>query len=134
MYSVLGVDLFCFLAHQEGINEQRNFKHLGNAALLLFQCLTNDAWSGLMADAMLDETSGLCSDEAGSCGSWVAVPYFISFQIIGSFVLLNLIVVRQPLSTPRPLGLRVALPSCRVPSCRVLSARMMDTRAHRPLS
>ena len=30
--------------------------------------------------------------EAEGSGSWVAIPYFISFQVIGSFVFLNLVV------------------------------------------
>ena len=73
-----------------GLNEDRNFESFTNAMLLLFQVLTGDAWSGLMADAMLDEGSGKCAGE--TCGSWVAVPYFISFQVLGSFVFLNLVV------------------------------------------
>ena len=92
MYAVLGVDLFTYVAHQDNLNDDRNFDTLANAGLLLFQCLTNDAWSGLMADAMATEERELCTDADGDCGSWVAVPYFISFQIIGSFVLLNLLV------------------------------------------
>ena len=99
MYSVLGVQLFTFLNHDQpfvgihsGINELRNFATVGSSALLLFQCLTGDGWSGLMADAMIDESSGRCSYADGDCGSVVAVPYFISFQIIGSFVFLNLVV------------------------------------------
>ena len=92
MYAVLGVDLFTFLMPQDNINKDRNFNDLGHAALLLFQCLTNDAWSGLMADAMETAEQGHCSDELGNCGTWFAVPYFISFQILGSFVFLNLVV------------------------------------------
>jgi len=97
MYSVLGVNLFAFLEQQENINGERNFESLGNAALLLFQTLTGDAWSGLMADAMLTADTGLCNPAAtpgqpSNCGSWGAIPYFISFQIIGSFVFLNLVV------------------------------------------
>lgn len=46
------------------------------------QCLTNDAWSGLMTDAMIGPESEMCTEEAGNCGSWVAVPYFISFQVV----------------------------------------------------
>lgn len=91
MYCVLGVDLFTFVAHQEHINESRNFETLSNSALTLFQCLTNDAWSGLMADAMIDESSGACTTGV-NCGSWVSIPYFISFQILGTFVFLNLVV------------------------------------------
>ena len=92
MYSVLGVDLFTFVVHRENIDDNRNFMDIGHAALLLFQCLTNDAWSGLMADALIEAHTGECSNEAGNCGSWVAIPYFISFQVIGSFVFLNLVV------------------------------------------
>lgn len=45
-----------------------------------------------MADAMVEESSGLCSQRDGDCGSWMAIPYFISFLLIGSFVFLNLVV------------------------------------------
>ena len=81
MYSVLGVDLFTFVVHRENIDDSRNFEDIGHAALLLFQCLTNDAWSGLMADALIEAHTGECSNEEGNCGSWLAIPYFISFQV-----------------------------------------------------
>ena len=92
MYSVLGVDLFTFVVHQDTIDDDRNFLTLGNAALLLFQVLTGDAWSALMADALVAAHTGVCSDEKGDCGSWLAVPYFVSFQVLGSFIFLNLVV------------------------------------------
>ena len=41
---------------------------------------------------MIDEASGMCSHAEGNCGSHAAIPYFISFQIVGSFVFLNLVV------------------------------------------
>ena len=92
MYAVLGVDLFTYLAHQENIDENRNFESLPNSGLLLFQVLTQDAWSGIMADAMASEDRGACTVERGDCGTWIAIPYFISFQLIGSCVFLNLVV------------------------------------------
>ena len=99
IYAILGVQLFTFLALNEkpddfagGINDERNFNNMGSTSLLLFQCLTQDGWSQLMTDAMLDEDSGLCSAERGDCGHVAAVPYFISFQVLGSFIFLNLIV------------------------------------------
>ena len=99
IFSVLGVQLFTFLARggsndnsHNGINEARNFDDVGSSALLLFQCLTGDGWSSLMADAMLNEDSGRCTAEAGNCGTVAAIPYFISFQILGSFIFLNLVV------------------------------------------
>lgn len=92
IYSVLGVHLFTFLVPQENINEVRNFETLSSGALLLFQSLTGDAWSAIMGDAMVDASSGKCSEEAGNCGSPAALPYFVSFQVVGVFVFLNLIV------------------------------------------
>ena len=45
-----------------------------------------------MSDAMLEEASGLCSDVGGDCGSWLAIPYFVSFMFLGTFIFLNLVV------------------------------------------
>jgi hypothetical protein len=99
IYAVLGVSMFTFVAQGDplldahgGINEQRNFVDIGHALLLLLQCLTGDGWSSVMASAMIDEESGKCSDARGDCGSPFAIPYFISFQIVGSFIFLNLVV------------------------------------------
>jgi len=41
---------------------------------------------------MIDESSGLCGAELGNCGTIAAVPYFISFQILGTFIFVNLVV------------------------------------------
>lgn len=99
MYAVLGVQLFTFLAAggvrddgESGINDVRNFKDIWSSALLLFQCLTGDGWSDVMVDAMADEASGQCSNAAGDCGSVSAIPYFVTFQLLGSFIFLNLVV------------------------------------------
>jgi hypothetical protein len=70
----------------------RNFETFSSSYLLLFQCLTGDGWSTMMTDSMIDEQTGLCSNEEGNCGSNVAIPYFISFQFVGCFVFANLIV------------------------------------------
>ena len=93
MYAVLGVQLFTFVRHQTTLTSQCNFDTFGNAILTLFQCLTNDSWSFLMRELMLDPSRGMgCSYEVGDCGTTLAIPYFVSFQVIGSFVLLNLVV------------------------------------------
>eukprot|EP00966_Prymnesium_polylepis_P265470 6132766-Prymnesium_polylepis.1 len=41
--------------------------------------------AGLMHDAMVSEAlePGRCDEAAGTCGTWVAIPYHVSFQIIG---------------------------------------------------
>ena len=92
MFAVLGVNVFTYVVQQENITTQRNFETLGNAMLLLFQCLTGDNWSGLMSDALVEEASGLCTTAAGNCGSKGSIAYFIAFQLLGSFVFLNLVV------------------------------------------
>ena len=95
IYAVLGVNLFTFVSHhgvQGGITSFRNFDTFNSAFLVLFQCMTGDDWSSIMADAMQHEESGTCTQAAGDCGSTVAVPFFISFQVLSSFIFLNLVV------------------------------------------
>ena len=99
IYSVLGVGLFTFVSHgganggmHGGLNAVRNFHTFGSSFLLLFQCLTGDGWSSLMSDTMVQESSGLCSEAAGDCGSSAAIPYFVTFQALGTFIFLNLVV------------------------------------------
>ena len=48
----------------------------------MFECLTGDGWAALMTDTMVTEESGACSNAAGDCGSALAVPYYISFQVL----------------------------------------------------
>ena len=88
IFAVLGVNLFTFLAHGDpilnyhgGINGQRNYDTVFNAVLVLIQCLTSDGWSTVMADAMMDEASGKCTEAEGNCGSPAAIPYFVSYQV-----------------------------------------------------
>ena len=92
IYSVLGVQLFSSLAHQESIDAARNFETLPRAALLLYQVMTGDAWSGMMSEATVSQASGFCDEDRGDCGTWLAIPYFISFQLLATFVFLNLVV------------------------------------------
>ena len=60
------------------------------------QVLTADGWHALMLETMVDEEQGCKPDDGTStgvqsnCGSWLAVPYFISFVLLSNFVVLNL--------------------------------------------
>uniref|UniRef100_A0A7S2IXR0 Sodium channel protein n=1 Tax=Haptolina brevifila TaxID=156173 RepID=A0A7S2IXR0_9EUKA len=91
MYAVLGLNLFTFVMPGEALADGRDFVTFSNACLTLFQCLTGDGWSELMDDAMVNEERG-CDPSAGDCGTPLALPYFISFIVIGTFVFLNLVV------------------------------------------
>ena len=97
MYAVLGQHLFAHLAHDPssldaGMNEVRNFETFGASMLLLIQVMTGDGWQHLMRDAKVDESSGYCSDDAGTCGTLAAIPFFVSFHIVASLILANLLI------------------------------------------
>jgi len=92
MYAVLGVQLFTYVQHGDPFDDDRNFDTFGNALLLLFQALTGDDWAALMHGCMITPGDSGCTLAAGDCGSSAAVAYFVSFQFLGSFVLLNLVV------------------------------------------
>ena len=93
MFSVLGVQLFTYVKWQNNVTETSNFVTFGNAFLLLFQCLTGDGWAGMMDDCMITPERG-CDPNAvpSDCGGAHAVAFFVGYQIIGSFVFLNLVV------------------------------------------
>ncbi|KOO27372.1 sodium channel protein type 2 subunit alpha [Chrysochromulina tobinii] len=96
MYAVLGINVFTYVRRGETINEHRNFETLGNAFITLFQCLTGDGWSSIMDDAMINEERGCdpkpLDGSPSDCGSPLALPYFVSFVIVGNFIFLNLVV------------------------------------------
>ena len=93
MFSVLGVQLFTYVKWQNNVTETSNFVTFSNAFLLLFQCLTGDGWAGMMDDCMITPERG-CDPNASpsNCGGVHAVAFFVAFQILGSFVFLNLVV------------------------------------------
>merc|ERR1740117_1026389 len=93
MYAVLGVQLFTYVAHGDALlTDDRNFNNFGSALLLLFQVLTGDDWAAIMSDCRASPESSSCTVEEGNCGTAAAIPYFVSFQVLGSFVMLNLVV------------------------------------------
>ena len=82
IYSVLGVQLFTYIQRGLYFTHERNFDTFSNALLVNFQCLTGDGWSSLMHEALADEEQG----------SSMAIPFFVSFQVLCSLVILNLVV------------------------------------------
>jgi Ca2+-binding EF-hand superfamily protein len=82
IYSILGVQLFTFLPHNYALNDDRNFETFGNAMLINIQCLTGDSWSTLMFEAR----------DGSTAHPQIVVGFFVSFQIVCSYVILNLLV------------------------------------------
>lgn len=91
IYSILGVQLFAFVGAGEALHDQRNFHNVLSASEVLYECVTGDGWSLLMLDAL---DSGECDPQKvpTDCGRAVALPYFVSYQVVAMLVLANLIV------------------------------------------
>ncbi|CAF4310214.1 unnamed protein product, partial [Rotaria magnacalcarata] len=98
IYAVIGMQMFGKIALDEGtsINYNNNFQTFFNSLLVLFRSATGEAWQEIMYDsgpsggAKCDSRSRSKKDE--SCGSYFAIPYFLSFYILCSFLIINLFV------------------------------------------
>lgn len=112
MYAVLGVQLFYNVRHGDFLTEDANFESLGSALLLLFRCATGESWNGIMHDLSIQQDghellsgplgsapklprcsdTGLSGAGESDCGSFFAVPYFITFTLVGFCVLIQALV------------------------------------------
>jgi hypothetical protein len=88
IYSYIGVLVFGTTMRGFSLNEHANFESFQMAMLTLFRIATNDEWVGLMQDCSVQPPN--CSMELGNCGSPAAYPFFITFVIIVSMIMLNL--------------------------------------------
>lgn len=99
IYGVVGMQVFGKIAMQDGTNIHRNnnFQTFPQALLVLFRSATGEAWQEIMLDCKKDPEV-ICDDKSedrGSpdgCGTDFAYPYFISFFVVCSFLILNLFV------------------------------------------
>jgi hypothetical protein len=85
IYSVLGVQLYTYMPRGAVLTDERNFDHFGNAVLTNLQALTGDGWS-----TMMKEVRHHLEGQAGDV--LMADFFFVSFQLLCSSVILNLIV------------------------------------------
>lgn len=82
------------------INRHNNFQSFARAIMVLFRSATGEAWQDIMyaiqTTKECDPSSRANGDERASyredCSSWVAIPYFISFVCLCSFLIINLFV------------------------------------------
>ncbi|KAJ9458945.1 Muscle calcium channel subunit alpha-1 [Diplonema papillatum] len=90
VFGVMGVDIFgqLDLMSNPALNHNFNFRNLPEAVLLLFQVSTGEYWLQGMRGCRVQEP--YCKQP--DCGTDFAVPYFISFMIIVSFLMVNLFV------------------------------------------
>eukprot|EP00736_Rhodelphis_marinus_P000156 Rmarinus@m.17433 len=111
IYATLGMTMFGTVKHSIYVTRHNNFENFPNAMLLLFRISTGESWNGVMSDCAIEDEcegteeeiafkatfpySGCCSSQSDidNCGSEsIAKLYFVSFQVLGSFILLNLFI------------------------------------------
>ena len=103
IYAIAGVSLFHgvmpvgaqFLDYNVG--GYVSFQSLGAALLTLFRCVTGESWNGIMHDLMINdvESPRQCSGATppATCGNpFAAILYFVSFTVLATFMLLNLLI------------------------------------------
>ncbi|XP_074644176.1 muscle calcium channel subunit alpha-1-like [Tubulanus polymorphus] len=95
IYAVIGMQVFGKIKQNPdtSITRNNNFQTFPQAVLVLFRCATGEAWQDIMlACASTDADCDPKSDSTGKCGTNFAFPYFISFYILCSFLIINLFV------------------------------------------
>ncbi|XP_077996994.1 muscle calcium channel subunit alpha-1-like [Glandiceps talaboti] len=97
IYAVIGMQTFGKIAIDEdtAIDRNNNFQTFPAALLVLFRSATGEAWQEIML-ACADTPEAKCdprSENSGAnCGTSFSYPYFISFYILCSFLVINLFV------------------------------------------
>ena len=104
IYAVIGMQMFgkIKLDDNQGefeISRHNNFQNFGRAFLVLFRSATGESWQDIMISV---QTQTKCDpesrppkaerapgDKEENCSSLIAVPYFVSFVILCSFLVIN---------------------------------------------
>nr|QQY02590.1 voltage-dependent R-type calcium channel subunit alpha-1E [Cryptocotyle lingua] len=88
---IIGMQVFGNIRtnHETQINDHNNFKTFGNGLTLLFRCATGENWQEIMLDCSAGKQ---CERSQESCGSSFTYPYFVIFNFLCTFLMLNLFV------------------------------------------
>jgi hypothetical protein len=97
-YAMIGVIMFGTIKHGAAINEIANFESSVSAMIMLFRITTGEDWNKIMQDCKIQEP--YCTEASefenywkSDCGTqFGALCYFISFYVILTFILLNLLI------------------------------------------
>jgi hypothetical protein len=111
IYGVMGVQLFAKvkMPGNNGIDEHANFQTFSSAMLTLLRCSTGEFWNGLMYDLAIQHdctpqeeiewSDRICGMGPSSdaecipidgCGTSIAYPYFVSYELIITMVSIEL--------------------------------------------
>ncbi|XP_043279830.1 muscle calcium channel subunit alpha-1 isoform X5 [Venturia canescens] len=100
IYAVIGMQVFgkIVLDDDTAIHRNNNFQTFPQAVLVLFRSATGESWQNIMlacssrpGKVKCDPKSDDENNPAG-CGNDIAFPYFISFYVLCSFLIINLFV------------------------------------------
>ncbi|KRY20599.1 Voltage-dependent calcium channel type D subunit alpha-1 [Trichinella patagoniensis] len=97
IYAVIGMQIFGKIALNSNteIHRNNNFQTFPSAVLVLFRSATGEAWQLIMLSCA-NTPAAMCdpeSDDRGQpCGNDFAYPFFISFFMLCSFLIINLFV------------------------------------------
>ncbi|XP_026318237.1 voltage-dependent calcium channel type D subunit alpha-1-like [Hyposmocoma kahamanoa] len=101
IYAVVGMQLFGKIAlDNDVITDYNNFQSFGGALMVLFRSATGEAWQDIMMalspnkDERPNDPPRCVIDDPQieNCGSMLAYPYFISFSLLCTFLIINLFV------------------------------------------
>ncbi|XP_047540569.1 muscle calcium channel subunit alpha-1-like isoform X1 [Vanessa atalanta] len=105
IYAVVGMQLFGKVKEDdEVITQNNNFQTFGGALMVLFRSATGEAWQEIMMALSLNDDEhpgvpvGCITSDSDSpdgdeeCGTRLAFPYFISFSLLCTFLIINLFV------------------------------------------
>mmetsp|Transcript_36766 Transcript_36766/g.72162 ORF Transcript_36766/g.72162 Transcript_36766/m.72162 type:complete len:1575 (+) Transcript_36766:44-4768(+) len=92
LFAVIGMSLFKGLprAGKEFLTDHSNFDTFSTAMLTLFRATTGESYNGIMHDCMYFPVEHCPA--TGACGSYWAIPFWISFLVISQYTVLNLVV------------------------------------------
>lgn len=90
IYAILAMNLFGTVKRGEFLSERANFETFGVSLLTVFRMSTGESWNGIMMDCRVEPPD--CTADV-DCGHFNMAPvFFISFQIFGQYLMLNLFV------------------------------------------
>ena len=90
IFAILGCFLFNNVTRGAIIDDYSNFSNFGNAMLMCIRILTGEQWPSIMFD--LSNTNSDCISNK-TCGTSYAPLFFIWFQLICTYTILNLFIL-----------------------------------------
>ncbi|KAL5273022.1 hypothetical protein ACFFRR_000036 [Megaselia abdita] len=99
IYAVIGMQIFgkIKLDDESSLHRNNNFQTFPQAVLVLFRSATGEAWQQIMMDVSVQPDKVVCAPNSDdpdnmNCGSYISYPYFITFYVLCSFLIINLFV------------------------------------------